>query len=319
MLRRSVLPGGAGLLLAPGLAGAQTWPVRPVRIIVPFLQGSTIDVMGRLLASRLSESFGQPFVVENRIGAGSTIGTEAAARSGDQHTLLMVSMAYAVTFSMYQNLHYRPEDLVAVAPISIVPNVVLVPSNSPIRDIKSLIEAARQAPGRLTYASSGNGSSVHLAGALFASVAGINITHVPYRGSTQGLADLISNRVDMMFDSIGSSGPHIASGALRVLASTSTRRSRSLPDVSTVVEAGLPGYTVDPWFAMLAPRDLPDANRRRVEAEILRTLQQSESWEKLSAIGAEPMPGDAASLEAFIRVEITKWRGIATEIGLRAD
>jgi tripartite-type tricarboxylate transporter receptor subunit TctC len=318
MQRRSVLLGLAAAPLArPALA--QSWPTRPVRIIVPFPPGGAIDAMTRLLAPVLSDTLGQPFMVENRGGAGGTIGTEAAARSGDQATLLMVSMAQAVNPALYPRLPYDNADLVAVAPVAVVPNILVVPGASPIKDVPGLIKAARVKPGEITYASAGNGTSIHLAGALFCSMAKVEMTHIPYRGSGPAIADLLGNRVDCMFDSVTSSAPHIASGRLRALAATTSKRAQAYPDLPTVAEAGLPGYAVDPWFAMMAPRDLPEAARKRVETAVLAAIRDGGLREKLAGIGAEPMDGDGASLQRLIEAETVKWGAVVREAGIRAD
>ena len=323
MNRRTLLLGLAAAPLAHSTlirdVSAQSWPTRPVRIIVPFPPGGAIDAMGRLLAPVLGEALGQPFVVENRGGAGGTIGTEAAARSADQATLLMVSMAQAVNPALYPRQPYDSADLVAVAPVAVVPNILVVPAASPVRDVAGLIAAAKARQGQVTYASAGNGTSIHLAGALFAAMAKVEMSHVPYRGSGPAIADLLGNRVDCMFDSITSSAPHIEGGRLRVLAATTLKRARALPAVPTVAEAGLAGYAVDPWFAMMAPKDLPEPARKRVEAAVLAALGDSAFAGKLAAIGAEPMEGDAASLQRLIEAETAKWGGVVREAGIRAD
>ena len=323
MNRRTLLLGLAAAPLArPALipaAQAQGWPTRPVRIIVPFPPGGAIDAMTRLIAPVLADALGQPFVVENRAGAGGTIGTEAAARSGDQGTLLMVSMAQAVNPALYPRLPYDNADLVAVAPVAVVPNILVVPSVSTIRDVPGLIAAAKARPGQITYASAGNGTSIHLAGALFSALAKVELTHIPYRGSGPAIADLLGNRVDSMFDSITSSAPHILGGRLRVLAATTSKRAQAYPDLPTVAEAGLPGYAVDPWFAMMAPKDLPEAARKRVEAAVLAAIRDGGIREKLAAIGAEPMDGDGSSLARLIDAETVRWGGVVKEAGIRAD
>src|SRR5215210_5343016 len=271
-----------------------SWPDRPLRIIVPFPPGGAIDAMARLLAPRLSDALGQPAVVENRAGAGGTVGTGAAAQSTDGHTLLMVSIAHAVNPALYPRLPYdSTADFSPVAPVAVVPNLLAVPAARPWRTQAELVEAARRRPGELTYGSAGSGTSIHLAGALFCALAGIEMTHVPYRGSGPSVADLVSGRLDAMFDSVTSSAPHIASGRLRALAVTTGHRIAAFPDLPTVAEAGMPGYVVDPWFAMLAPRSLP--------------------------IGAEPMTGDAASLERLITDETAKWGDLVRRLGIQPD
>ncbi|WP_424814296.1 tripartite tricarboxylate transporter substrate binding protein [Roseococcus sp. YIM B11640] len=318
MHRRHLLLGLAAAPLAtPALA--QNWPSRPLRVIVPFPPGGAIDAMTRLLSPVLGDALGQPVVVENRAGAGGTIGTEAASRSGDQATLLMVSMAHAVNPALYPRLPYDNADVVAVAPVAVVPNILVVPAGSPHRDVAGLIAAARSAPGQVTYASAGNGTSIHLAGALFGAMARVEMTHIPYRGSGPAIADLLSSRVDCMFDSVTSAAPHIASGRLRALGATTSKRAQAFPDLPTVAEAGLPGYAVDPWFAMMAPKDLPEPARKRVEAVVLAAIRDSGIREKLAGIGAEPMDGDAATLQRLIETETRKWGSVVREAGIRAD
>ena len=327
MHRRLMLRGLAAAMAAsaalpsrPARAQPAPWPDRPVRVIVPFPPGGAIDAMARLLAPGLSDALGKPVVVENRPGAGGTIGTAAAAQSNDGHTLLMVSMAHAVNPALYPRLPYDTRaDFAAVAPVAVVPNLLVVPAARAWRSQAELIEAARRRPGALTYASAGSGTSIHLAGALFCALADIEMTHVPYRGSGPAVADMIAGRVDAMFDSITSAMPHIASGRLRALAVTTGRRVAAFPDLPTVAEAGLPGYALDPWFAMLAPRGVPEDARARVGVLIADALRDPAMTARLTAIGAEPMEGDAASLERLIGTEIEKWGDLIRRFGIVAD
>jgi tripartite-type tricarboxylate transporter receptor subunit TctC len=297
-----------------------SWPDRPLRIVVPFPPGGAIDAMTRLLAPRLSDSLGQSVVVENRAGAGGTIGTGVAAQSTDGHTLLMVSIAHAVNPALYPRLPYdSAADFGAVAPVAVVPNLLVVPADRPWRTQADLVAAARRRPGELTYASAGSGTSIHLAGALFCAMAGIEMSHVPYRGSGPSVADLVAGRVDAMFDSVTSAAPHIASGRLRALAVTTGRRIAAFPDLPTVAEAGVPGYVVDPWFAMLAPRSLPSGARGRAGGVVGQALQDLSVRERFAAIGAEPMEGDAASLERLIADETVKWSDLVRRLGIQPD
>jgi tripartite-type tricarboxylate transporter receptor subunit TctC len=320
MNRRSLLFALAYLpSMAFRRAAAQEWPRRPLRLIVPFPPGGAIDAMARLLAPRISENVGKPAVVENRSGAGGTIGTQAAAQSSDGHTLLMVSIAHAINPALYSQLPYANADFAAVAPVAVVPNILVVPAGSAVREVKGLIEAARQRPGGMTYASAGNGTSIHLAGALFCSLAGIEMTHVPYRGSSPAVTDLVGGRVDAMFDSITSASSHIASGRLRALAVTPGKRTLAFPDIPTVAEAGVPGYALDPWFVMLAPRSLPVEARERIGGLVAKELDDPAFRKRLAAIGAEPMQGNAASLENFIAEETTKWGDLIRHLNIRPD
>jgi tripartite-type tricarboxylate transporter receptor subunit TctC len=316
----AALPTATSATFMAARAQPASWPDRPLRIIVPFPPGGAIDAMARLLAPRLSDALGQAAVVENRAGAGGTIGTAAAAQSTDGHTLLMVSIAHAVNPALYPRLPYdSTADFAPVAPVAIVPNLLAVPAARPWRTQADLVEAARRRPGELTYGSAGSGTSIHLAGALFCALAKIEMTHVPYRGSGPAVADLVSGRLDAMFDSITSASPHIASGRLRALAVTTGRRIAAFPDLPTVAEAGVPGYVVDPWFAMLAPRSLPAEARERVGRLVGQALQDPSVRERFAAIGAEPMAGDAAALERLITEETAKWGDLVRRLGIQPD
>jgi tripartite-type tricarboxylate transporter receptor subunit TctC len=314
------LPALATVSLGAARAQPASWPDRPLRIVVPFPPGGAIDAMARLLAPRLSDALGQPAVVENRAGAGGTVGTAAAAQSTDGHTLLMVSIAHAVNPALYPRLPYdSTADFSPVAPVAVVPNLLAVPTARPWRTQADLVEAARRRPGELTYGSAGSGTSIHLAGALFCALAKVEMTHVPYRGSGPAVADLVSGRLDAMFDSVTSASPHIASGRLRALAVTTGRRIAAFPDLPTVAEAGVPGYVVDPWFAMMAPRSLPAEAGERVGGIVGQALQDPAVRERFAAIGAEPMEGNAASLERLVADETAKWGELVRRLGITPD
>lgn len=320
----SMLLAGATIsALGPaGKARAQpsVWPDRPLRLVVPFPPGGAIDAMARLLAPVLQAELGQPVTVENRSGAGGTLGTAAAASSADRHTLLMVSIAHATNPALYPRLPFDSRaDFRPVAPVAVVPNILVVPSASPVRDVAGLVAEARRRPGMLSYGSAGSGTSIHLAGALFCALAGVEMTHVPYRGSGPAVADLVTGRLDCMFDSITSAAPHVASGRLRALAVTTTRRSLAMPDLPTVAEAGVPGYAVDPWFAMLAPAGLPDAARERVEATVAAALQDTGMRQRFAAIGAEPMEGDSRTLGRMVEAETRRWGELIHKLGIQAE
>jgi tripartite-type tricarboxylate transporter receptor subunit TctC len=316
----AALPGLAGLPSRPADAQPAAWPDRTLKVIVPFPPGGAIDAMARLLAPRLSDALGQSVVVENRPGAGGTIGTAAAAQSTDGHTLLMVSIAHAVNPALYPRLPYDSgADFAPVAPVAVVPNLLVVPAARPWRSLAALIEAARRQLGELTYGSAGSGTSIHLAGALFCALAGVEMTHVPYRGSGPAVADLVSGRLDAMFDSVTSAGPHIASGRLRALAVTTGRRIAAFPDLPSVAEAGVPDYVVDPWFAMLAPRSLSAEARERAGSIVRQAIDNPSLRERFATIGAEPMAGDAASLERLVAAETTKWGELIRRLGIQPD
>jgi tripartite-type tricarboxylate transporter receptor subunit TctC len=275
--------------------------------------------MARILAAPMAESLGQPVVVENRPGAGGTTGTGAAAQATDGHTLLMVSIAHAVNPALYPRLPYAGADFVPVGPVAVVPNILVVPAARSWRSVADVVAEARRRPGTLTYASAGSGTSIHLAGALFADLGAIAIEHVPYRGSAPAVTDLVAGRVDMMFDSVTSAGPHVASGRLRALAVTTARRIAAFPDLPTMAEAGVAGFAVDPWFAMLAPRALPEPARAPLSALLSRLLADAAIAERLARIGAEPMAGDAASLARLLAEETGRWGAFIRRAGIQPE
>jgi tripartite-type tricarboxylate transporter receptor subunit TctC len=318
MRRRSLLAGAFGLPF-PALAQPLSWPDRALRLIVPFPPGGAIDAMARILASPMAEALGQPVVIENRPGAVGTTGTGVAAQATDAHTLLMVSIAHAVNPALYPRLPYAEADFVPVGPVAVVPNILVVPAARPWRSVAELVAEARRRPGALTYASAGSGNSIHLAGALFADLAQIALEHVPYRGSAPAVTDLVAGRVDAMFDSVTSAGPHIASGRLVALAVTTSRRIASFPDLPTMAEAGVPGFAVDPWLAMLAQRSLPAAARPRLSALLSRLLADPAVMQRLASIGAEPMTGDAGTLARLLSEETARWGVFIRRAGIRPE
>lgn len=319
MRRRSLLALTATLPLPALAQPVRPWPDLQLRLVVPFPPGGAIDAMARILAGPMGEALGQPVVLENRAGAGGTTGTGAAAQATDEHTLLMVSIAHAVNPSLYPRLPYAEADFVPVGPVAVVPNILVVPAARPWRSVAELVAEARRRPGALTYASAGSGTSIHLAGALFADLAGLGLEHVPYRGSAPAVTDLVAGRVDMMFDSVTSAGPHVAAGRLAALAVTTSRRIAAMPDLPTMAEAGIAGFAVDPWFAMLAPRALPAAARAPLSALLSRVIADAAVAERLARIGAEPMTGDAASLAALLAEQTARWGAFVRRAGIQPE
>ena len=323
--RRAVL--AAGLLAAwaawlPAAAQPAAYPSKPVRWIVPFPPGGAMDVIARTLAERAAKASGQPFVVENRSGAGGNIGAEAVARApADGHTMMIVSIGMATNPFLYPKLSYDPRaDFAPVSLLAVVPNVLVVNAaqDSP-KSVPDLIARAKAQPGKVSYASAGNGTSIHLAGELFASMAGLDMLHVPYRGSAPAVTDLLGGQVDAMFDSITSARPHIQSGKLRALAVTTAKRSAALPDVPTIAEAGLPGYELSPWFAVFMPRGVPAQQVARMNTLLVEALATPEARAKLDTIGAEPIGSSPQALAAHLEQEMSKWGRIVRERGIRAD
>ncbi len=326
-MRAAATLGRACLLacaLAAGNALAQAptpYPSKAVHWVVPFPPGGAMDVIARTLGERMSASMGQPVLIENRPGAGGNIGSEVVARSApDGHTLMIVSIGQAVNPSMYPKMTFDPQrDFEPVSLLAVVPNMLVSHPSLPAKTVREVIELARARPGSLTYASAGNGTSIHLAGELFASMAKVDMVHVPYKGSGPAVTDLVGGQVQLMFDSITSALPHVKGGKLRAYAVTTAKRSRTLPDLPTIAEAGLPGYDLSPWFATFVPAKTPRPVVERLNAEMLRALKLPETLQRFDAIGAEPVGGTPEDLAAHLKRETERWSRIIRERGIRAD
>lgn len=325
--QRRHLLGAAAALAATccGLAGpaaAQAaWPDKPVKWIVPFPPAGAMDVIARTLGEQMGRKLGQTFVIENRPGAGGNIGADAVARApADGHTMMIVANGQAVNRYLYRRLSYDPvKDFAPVSLVAVVPNVLVVNAAHPARSVADVIQRAKADPGKLTYASAGNGTSIHLAGELFASMAKLDVLHVPYKGSGPAVTDLIGGQVDMMFDSITSARPHIESGRLRALGVTTAKRSSALPDVPTIAEAGLPGYDLSPWFAVFVPAGTPQPVVDKMNAALLEAMKLPEVKARFAAIGAEPIGSTPRQLAAHLQAEMDKWGAVIAERGIRAD
>jgi tripartite-type tricarboxylate transporter receptor subunit TctC len=324
--RRAWLSGGSALLIlraAPqALAqpdGGAAWPTRPVRAVVPFPPGGAIDTLARLASARLSEMLGQPFVVDNRPGAGGTIGTAEVARAApDGYTLLWVSTGHAVNQGLYPRLPYDGVgDFAAVIQVARVPNVLVVRDGLPAASVAEFVALARQRGGDLTYASAGSGTTIHIAGELFAARAAAPMTHVPYRGSAAALQDLLAGRVDSMFDNLTTALPQIRAGRLRALGVTTLQRSSFLPDVPTIAEAGVAGYAVDPWFGLLAPARTPDAVLARIEAALAAALAEPGLRARLAAAGFEPIGLGRQEFGTVLAREAAEWSDFVRRAGIR--
>jgi tripartite-type tricarboxylate transporter receptor subunit TctC len=317
----------AGLAL-PLVAAAQTaWPGKPVRIVVPFAPGGTTDILARVLAPELSKVFGQSFVVDNKAGAGGNIGAEIVAKSpGDGYTLLMGTVGtHGINKSLYSKLPYDPQkDFAPVTLVAGVPNVMVMNAKRAqalgIATVPDFVRYAKSHPGQLNMASSGNGTSIHLAGELFKSRNGIFMTHIPFRGSGPALNDLLGGAVDVMFDNLPSAMPHIQSGSLKAFAVTSAVRSAALPDIPTVAEAGnLPGFEASSWFGLLAPAGTPADVVGRLQQETAKALALPAVKERLLTQGAIPSGNTPTEFTRQIDAEITKWAGVVKASGARVD
>ena len=307
----------AALALAPLLASAQPYPNKPVRIVVAFTAGGTTDIMARTLAQRLSERYKQPFVIENKPGAGGNIGTEYAVRApADGYTLIVNSVGpMAVNPTLYKGLPYDPlVDLVPIAQISDVPNVLVVHPSIAVKDVAGLIAYAKANAGKLNYASTGIGTSSHLSSFMLASRAGFEATHIPYKGA-EALKDLLSGRIQLMFATIPSVIAHIKAGNLTAIAVSSAKRSRSMPDVPTVAESGFPGFEAGSWFGLFAPKGTP----REIIAELNRAtndfIAEKSVEQRMIEEGADPAGGSPEKFGAFVRNEFEKWRTVVRESG----
>ena len=324
MNRRTLAALAAGLMLPWGTQ-AQTearWPNKPVKWVVPFPPGGAMDVIARTLGDRLAQDLGQAFVIENRPGAGGNIGADYVAKQpADGHTIMITSIGMATNKALYPKLSYDPvKDFTPVSLLAVVPNVLVVnPARSSDKSVKDVLAHARQAPGQLTYASAGNGTSIHLAGEVFASMAQLKLLHIPYKGSGPAVTDMLGGQVDLMFDSITSARPHIQSGKLKALGVTSARRSSALPEVPTIAEAGVPGYEVSPWFAVFAPAGTPPDVVARLNKALITAMRQPEIVRKLESVGAEPIGSTPQALDEHLNKELLRWGALIQERGIRLD
>jgi tripartite-type tricarboxylate transporter receptor subunit TctC len=300
---------------------AEDYPSRPVRVVVPFAPGGPNDLIVRLVAPKLTESLGQPFLVENRAGAGGNIGTDYVAKSApDGYTLLSVGPGSLIINPLMGKVPYDPSrDFAPVTLMARAPNALVANPSLPARSVKELIELARARPGAINYGSGGNGSTPHLSAALFAAMAGIELTHVPYKGTAPATADLIGGRVQIAFLGIPAVLPHARSGRLRVLAVTGSSRSPELPGVPTVDESGVRGYEVSPWYGLLAPAGTPRAIVTRLAAETTRIARTAEMRGKLAAQGAEAGGGTPDEYAAVIRADTATWARVIREAGIRGE
>ncbi len=301
---------------------AQEWPNKPIRWIVPFPPGGAMDVMARALAEKSSKSLGQAVVIENKPGAGGNIGADFVARSdADGYTMMITSIGMATNKFLYPKLSYDPvKDFSPVSLIAIVPNVLVTNTTQPnVKTVSDVIANAKAQPGKLTYASAGNGSSIHLAGEVFTSMAKIDMQHIPYKGSNPAVTDLLGGQVNYMFDSITSAKPHIDAGKLRPIGITTSKRSKALPNVPTIAESGLPGYEVTPWFAVFVPAATPKPIVNKLNAALLDALKSPEIKTKFDGIGAEPLGTTPDELAIYLNKEIERWGRVISTNNIKSD
>ena len=301
-------------------AFAQSYPVKPVRVLVPYPPGGGNDTLGRLFAAKLGERMGQPFVVENRPGAGTMIGTEAAAKSApDGYTILLSSIAtHALSPNLYARVPYDPiKDFAPITLLGVAPTVLVVNADLPARNVQELISLARKQP--LAYASGGNGTPPHINAEVFKSVAGVDLLHVAYKGGGPALVDLVAGRVHVMLDTAASAMPHVRSGKLRALALSAPKRSAEYPDLPTFAEAGLPQYDTNAWYSMHAPAGTPPEIVRRLNTELVAILRDPDILARFKQLSTDPVGNSPDEFAAFVRAELDKYARIIKAAGIKLD
>ena len=312
---------GAGLLGGTS-ALAQAYPTKPVTIIVPFAAGGTTDILARIIGQALTAELGQSVVVDNRAGAGGNIGGQAAAKAApDGHTLFMGTVGtHAINASLYKKMPFDPvKDFAPLTRVANVPNLLVANPAQPYKSVKDLIAYAKANPGKVNFGSSGNGSSIHLSGELFKSLAKVDMQHVPYKGSAPAVTDLLGNQIGIMFDNMPSAIQHVRSGKLAPLAVTTAKRSPELPNVPTIAEAGVPGYEATSWFGMFAPAGTPAPVLAKLNAAIVKLLAQPDVKKKINEQGAEVYSETPEQFAAFIQAESVKWGKVVKESGASLD
>ncbi len=310
------------LALAAAGVHAQAYPARSIRLIVPFPPGGPNDVLGRVVALKLTEQMGQQVVVDNRGGAGGIIGAELAARANpDGYTLFFGGTAsMSINPALHKKLSYDPiADFAAVSLIGTAPSLLTLNPSLPMRSVKDLIEVARAKPGQLTFASSGVGTAPHLAGELFNTMAGVNLVHVPYRGGGPAFVDLMAGQVAIYFAGISAALPFVKEGKLRAIAVTGAQRTAVMPEMPTIAESGLPGFEVSNWYAIVTPVATPRAVIVRLNGELVRALATEDMKRRFLELGADPIGSDPDRLAAYIRSEMPKWAKVIRSAGLKAE
>jgi tripartite-type tricarboxylate transporter receptor subunit TctC len=322
---RRILLVTIGFLFTCGGALAQpaanAYPSKPIHFILPFPPGGGTDILGRIIAERLTTNLGQPVVIENRGGAGGNVGAEAAAKSApDGYTIVLVAPSLAISPSLYAKLNYDPvKDLAPVSLVGSVPNVLITHPSVPAQNLAEFIALAKSRPGGMNFGSGGNGTSNHLAGELFNVMAGVKLVHVPYKGVNLAMNDVLAGQIQLVVIGIPAALPFIKSGRLRALAVIAPQRAPTLPEVPTVAEAGLANYEVTTWYAVLTPAGTPRPIIERLNAELVRVMHAPDLKERFAATGMEPRTSTPEELADYIRQEIAKWGKVVREAGLKAD
>jgi len=310
-----------GALLIVGAAFGQSWPTKPVKLVVPFTAGSATDILARAFGQKLSEMWGQPVVIENHPGAGGTIGAGIVAKAApDGYTLLVHSAGYAVNPWIYPNLPYDTnKEFVEIAPLGGQPNVLVVAPETNIKSVRQLIADAKAKPGSMNYGSAGSGSGTHVNAEKFRLATGIDAVHIPYKGTPEALKDTMTGRITYFFSPISAALPQIKDGKLIALAVSSAKRSSALPDVPTIAESGLPGFDYNLWVALFGPASLPADLVTKINADVQKIVALPDIRERLAGLGAEPMPMSAAEFRKFVRDEIQVSEKIVKSAGIVAQ
>jgi len=316
------LVGLAFAALLASVSHAQSWPSKPIRWVVPFAPGGTTDILARTIAEKLTIALGKPVIVENNPGAGGGVGaTQTAKAAPDGYTIMGGTIStHAINASLYKTLPYDPvKDFVPITMIARVPNLLVVNPDVPAKSVKDLIALLKANPGKYTFASSGNGTSQHLSGELFKSMAGVDMQHIPYKGSPPALQDVVGGQVTMTFDNITTAWPLAKAGKLRALAVTTAKRSPVAPDVPTLAESGLAGYEVGSWQGVFAPAGTPPDVVKRLNAEIVKIINMPDVRAKLEALGAEPVGNSSDEFATIVKSEVAKWAKVVKQSGAHVD
>lgn len=312
---------GAALAQTAAVPSPQGYPAKAVRLVVPFAPGGSNDIMARLIGGKFTESLGQQFVIDNRGGASGVIGTEIVAKAQpDGYTLLVMSLTLTVNPSLYRKLPYNTEkDLAPVTLVASAPLILVVHPSIPAKSLKELIAHIKANPGKLNFGSGGPGTTPHLAGEMFKTMAGVQMTHIPYKGGGPALADLVGGQIQLMLENIPSTLPFVKAGRLRVLALSGLKRSSLVPDVPTLDEAGLKGYEIVGWNGLFAPNGTPKAIIGKLHSETVKALAQPDVKERLATMGAEGVGNTPEQFAAFVKAEIVKWAKVVKDAGLKLE
>jgi tripartite-type tricarboxylate transporter receptor subunit TctC len=318
----SLLVAAAAMLVNPSGAVAQeTFPNKPIRMVLPFPPGGVTDLLARALAEKLGPRLGQPVIVDNKAGAGTVLASEIVARApADGYTLLLAASSLGTAPLIYDKVGYDAvKSFTPITQVASVVHVIVVSPSLPVKSVKELIAYAKANPGKLNYGSTGTGTSTHLEGELLKSMAGVYMVHIPYRGSGPALVDLVGGQLNLMVDALGSSGPFIKAGKLRALAVTTAKRSPSIPELPTVSESGVPGYEAMPWLGLVAPAGTPPAVVDRIHREVAKVLEDPEIKERFKGWGLDIIGNSPAEFTTFLSRDITQWKKVITDAKIKAD